>query len=425
MTKQLVFARASWTLIDQCVVSGGNFLLNLLLARAMVEEDYGEFALFLGAIFVLRAIDYSFISYPLAVRLYSVNSAERATLLANTLLLALILSAGLLAVMATGVTLLHGYDLLLPACLCYLCWQAQETLRRFLHAEFRYKEAVAGDAVAYLGPVVLLGLVLQPVAVSLENILYAMSATFAVGAIVHSRKLRFAMPTLETVRELGRGYLSTGWWSLISYQLALLRTQLLPWLLASIVGTGATASLQAGLNIANMMNPIGFGIGNAVPQVAADAYRSGHVFAAIRAVRTYILIGLGPILVICGAGLLVPELLLRISYGPTSPYLTVARALQVLVIAGVLDYVSEMISKTLLGMEFGRLAFLVNVLGTTSALVAALLLISGGGVLGACLALLIANSVRLVSAVVVLGWLIARETKISGTGAALATVRDP
>ena len=35
------------------MVSSGNFLLNVLLARTLSEEDYGEFALFLGAIYIL------------------------------------------------------------------------------------------------------------------------------------------------------------------------------------------------------------------------------------------------------------------------------------------------------------------------------------------------------------------------------------
>src|SRR5689334_3460415 len=59
-----VVDRASWTLFDQCTVSAGNFLLNVLLARALGQHDYGRFALFLGAIFVLRTVDYSMISYP-------------------------------------------------------------------------------------------------------------------------------------------------------------------------------------------------------------------------------------------------------------------------------------------------------------------------------------------------------------------------
>ena len=59
--QNLLIQRASWTLIDQGVVSFGNFLLNVLLARTLSEEDYGKFALFLGAIFILRTIDYSLI----------------------------------------------------------------------------------------------------------------------------------------------------------------------------------------------------------------------------------------------------------------------------------------------------------------------------------------------------------------------------
>jgi hypothetical protein len=38
--------------VDQCVASGGNFLLMVLLARSLSEQDYGEFGLFLGAIFL-------------------------------------------------------------------------------------------------------------------------------------------------------------------------------------------------------------------------------------------------------------------------------------------------------------------------------------------------------------------------------------
>jgi O-antigen/teichoic acid export membrane protein len=56
MGAKLLIERASWTLVDQGVVSFGNFLLNVLLARTLSEEDYGEFTLFLGAIFILRTI---------------------------------------------------------------------------------------------------------------------------------------------------------------------------------------------------------------------------------------------------------------------------------------------------------------------------------------------------------------------------------
>ena len=74
--RRLLFDRASWTLVDQCVVSLGNFALNVQLARDLAVADYGKFALFLGAIFVLRCFDYSLISYPLSVRLHSAPRDE-------------------------------------------------------------------------------------------------------------------------------------------------------------------------------------------------------------------------------------------------------------------------------------------------------------------------------------------------------------
>jgi O-antigen/teichoic acid export membrane protein len=311
--------------------------------------------------------------------------------------------------MALGTTLLEVDNIMLPACLCYLCWQAQETSRRCLLADFRYRAAVAGDGLAYVGQALLIALLAWLDAITLPAALYMMSATFAAGALVHASRLRYGWPHLAEARRLAIDYFPIGKWSLVSYQLVLLRFQIFPWILAALAGTAATASLQAGLNIANIMNPIIFGIGNAIPQIAAQERRSGGVIGAARSARGYVLFGLGPILLICAAVVLMPDLLLRTVYGASSPYLTVATGLQLLAVAGVLDYIAEMISKTLLGVQAGRLAFAVNVGAVGAAAVLAFALIGPLGVLGACLALLIANLVRATGAVIAIAWLIADE----------------
>jgi O-antigen/teichoic acid export membrane protein len=404
-----VVDRASWTLFDQCTVSAGNFLLNVLLARALGQDEYGKFALFLGAIFILRVVDYAMISYPLSLRLPVAREQDHAGLLGFTVLLAAALSLVLVAVMGLGVALLGAVDLLLPACLCYLCWQAQETARRCLLAEFRYREAIPGDAIAYVGQAILLVVLLRLTTVTLSTTLYAMSAAFAFGAVVHASKLRFAWPRFAGVGRLILDYFSVGKWSLVVYLLQLLRVQLLPWLLATLSGTASTASLQASFNIANMMNPVVLGMGNAVPQIAAHAHRSAGIRGAVRAASGYLLFGLAPILVICFAGVLLPHSLLRAAYGPSSPYLAVALCLQLLMVAGVLDYVAEMISKTLLGVQAGKPAFLVNVASVVTALALAVLLIGPLGVTGACLALVAASLVRMVGAAISMAWLIRRD----------------
>ena len=409
MGANLLIQRASWTLVDQGVVSFGNFLLNVLLARALSAQDYGKFALFLGAIYMLRTIDYSLISYPLSVRLCVASNEERAGLLGNSTLLTAALSLVLVAVMALGTALLEVGNIVSPACLCYLCWQAQETSRRCLLADFRYRAAVAGDAIAHVGQALLIALLAWLDALTLPAALYMMSATFAIGALVHASKLGFAWPDLAETRLLAREYFSVGKWSLVNYQLALARFQLFPWVLAGAAGTAATASLQASQNIASMMVPIVFGIGNAIPQVAAHAHRTGGVIGASRAAYGYVRFGLAPILAISAAAVLMPELLLRTVYGPSSPYLAAAMGLQLLAVAGVLDYIAEMISKTLLGVQAGRLASAVNVVAVGAAAVLAFALIGPLGVLGACLALLIANLVRATGAVIAIAWLIADE----------------
>jgi O-antigen/teichoic acid export membrane protein len=421
MSGKHFFERASWTLVDQCVVSGGNFLLNVLLARELSQDDYGAFALFLGAIFLLRAIDYSLISYPVSLRLSTALDHERPRLLGNTSVLAAVLSVVFLAAMAIGAMLLDD-NILLPACLCYLCWQAQETSRRYLLADFRYRAAVAGDGVAYVGQALVIALIARLDSVELPTALYVMSATFALGAAVHASKLRFAWPDPTEARILAREYIHVGKWSIVNYELVLIRAQLFPWMLAATAGTTATAALQAGLNIANMMNPIIFGIGNAIPQVAAHTHKDGGVIGAWRAAYGYILFGLAPILLICAAAVLVPGLLLRLAYGPSSPYLAAAPGLQLLAVAGVLDYIAEMISKTLLGVQAGRLASAVNVVAVGVAAALALALIGPLGMVGACLALSIANLVRMTGGVIAITMLIASER--SRLQAQHATIAD-
>jgi len=409
MSGKHFFERASWTLVDQCVVSGGNFLLNVLLARKLSQDDYGEFALFLGAIFLLRAIDYSLISYPVAVRLHGTPEHERARLLGNTSLLASALALVFVVVMALGSVLAGDEDIVVPACLCFLCWQAQETSRRYLLADFRYRAAVTGDGIAYVGQALLIAFFGWVDTITLTAALYLMSVTFAFGALVHVSKLRFEWPDLTEAHRLAGEYFSIGKWSIVSYELVLIRVQLFPWILAATAGTAATASLQAGLNIANMMNPIIFGIGNAIPQVAAHAHRTEGVSGAWRAASGYVLFGLGPIVIICAAILLMPDLALHLAYGPTSPYLAGALSLQFLATAGLLDYIAEMISKTLLGVEAGRAASTVNVLAVGVAAGLAFVLIDPLGVAGACLALVIANLVRMIGGAIAITMLVGSE----------------
>ena len=414
MWTRLLVERASWTLIDQGVVSLGGFILNVQLARYLTGADYGTFALFMGAVFIFRAVDFSFISYPLSVRLCTTPRQEHAALLGNTAAIAVALAVVLSVLIVAGTILLGRGDIACATTACFLSWQAQETTRRFLSADFRHRAAVWGDATSFLGQAAVIAVLASVGSLTLQSALYAISAMFLAGAAVHVSKLQFAPPDLAALVPLFRKFFKLGKWSLLTYEVVLFRTQLFPWTLAVFAGTAATASWQAALNIANLMNPVILGIGTVIPQAAAQARLSDGIAGAWRAARGYVLFGSPPILVFCAFVLLAPQFALRLVYGADSQYLDMSLCVQLLALASASEYVGEMIAKTLLGAELGGLAFLTNATGVVGAVVA-LPLIIPFGVLGACLALAIANLIRFVCAWLILSWLLARETSPTAT----------
>ena len=108
--------------------------------------------------------------------------------MANSALLAAALGLVLVLLLALGVQFLGGGDILLPASACYLAWLAQETMRRCLLANFRYRAAVAGDAVSFIGQAVVIALMA-----------WLGSVTLSLGALHHVADVlgRRARPCIE------------------------------------------------------------------------------------------------------------------------------------------------------------------------------------------------------------------------------------
>jgi ABC-type Co2+ transport system permease subunit len=86
----------------------------------------------------------------LSVRLCATPREERAALLGNTAVIAVSVGVVLSVLMAAGTTLFGRGDIAYATTACFLSWQAQETTRRFLNADFRHRAAVWGDATSFL-----------------------------------------------------------------------------------------------------------------------------------------------------------------------------------------------------------------------------------------------------------------------------------
>jgi O-antigen/teichoic acid export membrane protein len=135
-------ARASlslWALTDQGVVSLGTFLTSVLLARTLVPAEYGVFTLIFGAVIFLNGIQGSLIGFPLSVKAAKAEQRGVQELTTAALLL------------TTGLAVLLG---LVVAAM--VLWQLQDCFRRALMAGGRFRVAIDGDTVSFLGQAALL-----------------------------------------------------------------------------------------------------------------------------------------------------------------------------------------------------------------------------------------------------------------------------
>ena len=130
----LVEKQGFWAIADQGVVSLGNFLMTIILARTLSQEVYGVWTVLFGSILLLNVIHYSLIVYPLMVRASSPDEDEAQQFVTGALVLTIICAVPLGLVLLAASTFINRPYLGLWASVALLCWQVQETTRRALMA---------------------------------------------------------------------------------------------------------------------------------------------------------------------------------------------------------------------------------------------------------------------------------------------------
>jgi O-antigen/teichoic acid export membrane protein len=381
---------------DQLVVSGGTFLVNLILARQLPVVEYGVFAVLLGAMLTLQLPGGSLLLYPLSVRLQAMeDEAHRSELIRTTLALNLLLAVALGLVLALALLAFGRAELALPAVLCFVLWQVQEATRRCLFATFRHRSAIFGDSISYLGQAAIVVGLSVIGTMTLANVYFGMAATSLIAAGIQWAQLRLiASGKLPLYRVAVESWTFGGGWSLVNGILSQLRTQVLAWAVAIEGGIAAAAGLQAAANVVNMANPLLISLGNIIPQAAARARLQGNA-EAWRAARAYSWLALPFFLGYAALVLTVPEGILLLFYGSTSGYADLATVLRLLVVAALLGYAADIVVSYLHGIVALRFATLINAIGLLATLALSWPLVGQFGLLGGCFMAIVANLARL------------------------------
>lgn len=401
-----------WSFADQGVVSLGNFLTNILLARSLSPADYGAFALIFGMLVLMNSYHSSAVVYPLSL------SGAPGTIkvlhhhLRGSICLTLILAMPLGLVLLGVTLLLKRPGITGWVVLSLVGWQVQETLRRGLMAHLRHAEAFWGDALSYLGQAGLTWFYLRSQHQSLAAIFGIFAATSLVASAVQTwqLRLRFAWQT-DFLSQLKHSWRLSRW-AVLANTAVVVPGVAYPWFLA-LQGTYLSASYQALLNMIGVCNPVMMSVGNFVLPETIRANATGGWKRAGRVVLHGGVLGAAFLIPCYALMFLWPGLFLRILYRADSPYFFQQNALRILIGASCFGYVAYLLSALFYGLGQSRMVFRAQLAGAVVSIICGFPLVMRLGVSGACLGVGCVYASQLIVAIALLKKMTIREKALA------------
>lgn len=365
--KALSERRATWVLVDQAVVSLGNFLTSNQIARHMPAKDYGVFSLLLETILYLNSLQAALIIYPMTVR-GATDRNHLGRLAMGSLWLTLCLLPILGIATAFSVHRVEGTMFMaISAVGALLLWQMQETTRRALISDLRFADAVWGDAVSYLGQAAFVFVAAQLGKLNLNLAFLGMGITSAAAMMLQAFQIGLKPISISQVKDVVRDFWVLGRWMLLSNAGAVVSSLGYWYVLQASHGDEACAIFGAIVNMLKLANPIMSSMANLiVPAVARESATHG-LRAARRIALRYIGFGAALLAPYFALLLIFPHWMLQRFYGVNSPYADYSQWLRLFVLNYMVAYIAQTIGSWLAGLQHSKLGFhtqLVNVIVT-------------------------------------------------------------
>jgi len=393
--------RGIWGLADQGVLSAGNFATNLVCARYLTLHDFGCFALLFDIMLLLNGFTAAAVCYPLSVKGAGIRTAAiRRYITASLALTAtcLIPLGGLLLVVTAMIT--HHLAIGACAATAMIGWQLQETSRRGLLAQFRFFEAIWGDAIGYpFQAIIMLGLGVMH-RLTLETAFLSMGVTSLSGFLLQWIQIGIVSVRISSIFRIGVGFWRSGRWMVLSNLASIPTVQAISWVLAIFSGITVVAEYQAIVNLVRVANPVISGISNVIVPSAAHARRESGILDAWRGAVRHAMQGAALLMPYFLILLIAPHHVLSVIYGHASPYVNDGGALRLYVAANIIFYFAQMLLTFLAAVEQTRAVFWAQCWSTAATILISLPLTAYFGLYGVIGGVAISIVVRFVAAVI-------------------------
>lgn len=403
IARTLIFdsMRSFWALADQGVVSLGNFGVNILLYIAFERigeiAHYGDFWTLMELMLFLNGLHGALIVYPLTVRGANSDAVE----LARRTTLSLILTLLAWPFWAAGITLV-AWAWSIPAAVgiwasvALLFWHFQETTRRAIMSHLRFRGALLGDVLSYLGQVVAVAVLAHFGRLTLVTAFQAMAFTSALGMLLQWAQIGFSRHPLGEFRQYVLDCWMLGRW-LLTGNLMNFVGPIWTWSLRYWAGDHLVGVAYALSNLLRLTNPLSFAISSMIMPMTARAARQEGLARARTLMLRFGLVGAMLMTPYLGVILVFPKLSIAAVYGWDSECIGWPLVLQLLALAAAASYAAIVTGSFLNAVEHSRLAFIGQTVFAAAMLVIAIPLVATAGLVGSGLGLLLATAAQLVA----------------------------
>ncbi|HMB95934.1 MAG TPA: hypothetical protein VKK61_07845, partial [Tepidisphaeraceae bacterium] len=273
-------------------------------------------------------------------------------------------------------------------------WQSQEALRRTLMAHLRFRAAMLGDTISYLGQFAVIIWLAEHNSLTLTTAFQTMALTSALSAILQASQIGLQKTSINQLLSFSKECWSTGRWVLFGNLTDFFSGAMFSWNLAYWAGYEMLGIYNALTNLLRLANPVSLTIGTLITPTAARAHeRSGEERAKIVAIRFTLL---GGLLLAPYLGLLIiwPKLLIALFYSWNSPYMIYAPVVQIFAAAVAFVYLAISAGAFLNAVHRTRQAFVGQLIYATGFLFVVMPLTAQFGLYGAAWGWLAIASIR-------------------------------
>lgn len=284
--KKITNGREVWAIADQALVSGTNFLTNIIVARSLGIKQFGVFALAWTAMLFFYSLQMALISAPMMSIGPKTPPADRRTYWGAVIVQELLFALACACLIFLGLHIVAlwthqpGLDgLTYPLCLATVAYLLQDFVRRYLFTTRQSRRAFLNDAVSCLPQLPLIFFLLRTHLIGIPGVFVLFAVTSFVGVGLGIYWLEPVGFALREIKATAARHWKFSRWIAPSWLLSWMSTNFIAILAPVYYGPAAAGALRASQNIVAVTHTWILGLDNVMPAEAAHRLNKSGVSA--------------------------------------------------------------------------------------------------------------------------------------------------